>query len=71
MYLLYIFPPLAPHTYDFVVLISLTQPRKIFLVVLQIGKAIIPTYVVLERVNIWRTMESTTAWGLRRRQSRG
>jgi hypothetical protein len=30
--------PLAPHTYDFVVLTSLTHPRKILLVVLQIGK---------------------------------
>jgi hypothetical protein len=29
MYLLYIFPPWAPHTYDFVVLTSLTHPRKI------------------------------------------
>jgi hypothetical protein len=35
MYLLYIFPPWAPHTYDFVVLTSLTHPRKIILVVLQ------------------------------------
>jgi hypothetical protein len=32
-------PPWAPHTYDFVVLTSLTHPRKILLVVLQIGKA--------------------------------
>jgi hypothetical protein len=32
-------PPRAPHTYDFVVLTSLTHPRKIILVVLQIGKA--------------------------------
>jgi hypothetical protein len=39
MYLLYIFPPWAPHTYDFVVLTSLTHPRKILLVVLQIRKA--------------------------------
>jgi hypothetical protein len=39
MYLLYIFPPEAVHTYDFVVLTSLTHPRKIRLVVLQIGKA--------------------------------
>jgi hypothetical protein len=31
-------PPWAPHTYDFVVLTSLTHPRKILLVVLQIGK---------------------------------
>jgi hypothetical protein len=29
----------APHTYDLVVLTSLTHPRKILLVVLQIGKA--------------------------------
>jgi hypothetical protein len=29
----------APYTYDFVVLTSLTHPRKILLVVLQIGKA--------------------------------
>jgi hypothetical protein len=29
---------LAPHTYDFVVLTYLTHPRKIVLVVLQIGK---------------------------------
>jgi hypothetical protein len=36
-YLLYIFPP-ELHTYDFVVLTSLTHPRKILLVVLQIGK---------------------------------
>jgi hypothetical protein len=33
------FTPWAPHTYDFVVLTSLTHPRKIILVVLQIGKA--------------------------------
>jgi hypothetical protein len=40
MYLLYIFPlSRAPHTYGFVVLTSLTHPRKIFLVVLQIRKA--------------------------------
>jgi hypothetical protein len=39
MYLLYIFPPWAPHTYVFVVLTSLTHPREILLVVLQIGKA--------------------------------
>jgi hypothetical protein len=39
MYLLYIIPPSAPHTYDFVVLTSLTHPRKILLVLLQIGKA--------------------------------
>jgi hypothetical protein len=32
-------PSWAPHTYDFVVLTSLTHPRKILLVVLQIGKA--------------------------------
>jgi hypothetical protein len=31
-------PPWAPHTYDFVVLTSLIHPRKIILVVLQIGK---------------------------------
>jgi hypothetical protein len=31
-------PPRAPHTYDFVVLTSLTHPRKNILVVLQIGK---------------------------------
>jgi hypothetical protein len=31
-------PPRAPHTYDFVVLTLLTHPRKILLVVLQIGK---------------------------------
>jgi hypothetical protein len=37
MYLLYIFPR-APHTYGFIVLTSLTHPRKIILVVLQIGK---------------------------------
>jgi hypothetical protein len=29
----------STHTYDFVVLTSLTHPRKILLVVLQIGKA--------------------------------
>jgi hypothetical protein len=34
MYLLYTFPQ-APHAYDFVVLTSLTHPRKILLVVLQ------------------------------------
>jgi hypothetical protein len=39
MYLLYIFlPPRAPHTYEFDILTSLTHPRKILLVVLQIGK---------------------------------
>jgi hypothetical protein len=40
MYLLYIFLPVMSftHTYDFVVLTSLTHPRKILLVVLQIGK---------------------------------
>jgi hypothetical protein len=32
------FSPWAPHTYDFVVLTSLTHPRKILVVVLQIGK---------------------------------
>jgi hypothetical protein len=31
-------PPWAPYTYDFVVLTSLTHPRKIILVVLRIGK---------------------------------
>jgi hypothetical protein len=31
-------PPSAPHTYDFVVLTSLTHPRKIILFMLQIGK---------------------------------
>jgi hypothetical protein len=31
-------PPWAPHTYDFVVLTSLTHSQKILLVVLQIGK---------------------------------
>jgi hypothetical protein len=50
MYLLYIFPfPWAPHTYDFVVLNSLTHPRNILLVVLQTGKSqrlfITPKYV--------------------------
>jgi hypothetical protein len=39
IYLLYIFPPeLHTHTYDFVVLTSLTHPRKILLGVLRIGK---------------------------------
>jgi hypothetical protein len=37
MYSLYIFP-LTSHTYDFVVLTSLTHPRKVLLVVLKIGK---------------------------------
>jgi hypothetical protein len=32
-------PPWAPHTYDFVVLTSLTHPSEILLVMLQIGKA--------------------------------
>jgi hypothetical protein len=32
-------PPWAPHTYDFVVITSLTHPRKIILVVKKIGKA--------------------------------
>jgi hypothetical protein len=32
------YSPLAPHAYDFVVLTSLTHPRKIILVLLQIGK---------------------------------
>jgi hypothetical protein len=31
-------PPRTPYTYDFVVPTSLTHPRKILLVVLQIGK---------------------------------
>jgi hypothetical protein len=39
MYLLYIFALSSTHTYDFVVLFSLTNPRNILLVVLQIGKA--------------------------------
>jgi hypothetical protein len=30
-------PPRAPHTYGFVVITSITHPRKIILVVLQIG----------------------------------
>jgi hypothetical protein len=34
MYLLYAFPLSSPHTYDFVVLTSVTHPRKILLVVL-------------------------------------
>jgi hypothetical protein len=38
MYLLYIFPLSATHTYDFVALTSLTRPRKIILVVLQVRK---------------------------------
>jgi hypothetical protein len=38
MYLLYILALWAPHTYDFVVLISLIHQRNILLVVLQIGK---------------------------------
>jgi hypothetical protein len=38
VFTLYI-PPWAPHTYCFVVLTSLTHPRKIILFVLQIGKA--------------------------------
>jgi hypothetical protein len=33
------YSPWAPHTYGFVVLTSLTHPRKILFVVLQIGKA--------------------------------
>jgi hypothetical protein len=33
------YSPWVPHTYDFVVLTCLTYPRKILLVVLQIGKA--------------------------------
>jgi hypothetical protein len=36
---MYLYSPRAPHTYDFVVLTSLTHPRKILLVVLEIGKA--------------------------------
>jgi hypothetical protein len=32
------YSPCAPHTYDFIVLTSLTQPRKILLIVLQIEK---------------------------------
>jgi hypothetical protein len=41
IYLLYIFPLSSTHLwlYDFIVQTSLTQPRKILLVVLQIGKA--------------------------------
>jgi hypothetical protein len=31
-------PPWAPHTYEFIVLTPLTHPRKIILVLLQIGK---------------------------------
>jgi hypothetical protein len=38
MYVLYIFPLSSTHAYGVVVLISLTHPRKILLVVLQIGK---------------------------------
>jgi hypothetical protein len=40
MYLHYIFPPPpgGPHAYDFLVLNSLAHPRKIMLVLLQIGK---------------------------------
>jgi hypothetical protein len=38
MYLLYLFPE-APHTYDFVAVTSLTHPRKLLLVVLQIRRA--------------------------------
>jgi hypothetical protein len=38
MYLLCIFPPELETLYDFAVLTSLTHPRKILLVVLQIGK---------------------------------
>jgi hypothetical protein len=38
VFTLYI-PPWAPHTYDFVILTSLTHSRKILFVVLQIGKA--------------------------------
>jgi hypothetical protein len=32
-------PPWAPHTYDFFILTSLTHPRKILLIVLELGKA--------------------------------
>jgi hypothetical protein len=33
------YPPLSPkHTYDFAVITSLTHPRKMLLLVLQIGK---------------------------------
>jgi hypothetical protein len=44
MYLLYIYIiinilPWTPHTYDFVVLTSLTNRREILFVVLKIGKA--------------------------------
>jgi hypothetical protein len=51
MYLLYLFTSeLHTHTYDFVVLTSLTHPRKILLVVLQIRKAqrliSTPTYLL-------------------------
>jgi hypothetical protein len=38
MYLLYIFPLSSTHNYDFVVLTSLTHPRKNHYIVLQIGK---------------------------------
>jgi hypothetical protein len=33
------YSPGVPHTYDFIVPTSLTHPRKILLLVLQIGKA--------------------------------
>jgi hypothetical protein len=36
--IVFTYSPRAPHTYDFVVLTSLTHIRKILLVVLQIGK---------------------------------
>jgi hypothetical protein len=39
MYLLYTFPPELHTLMDLVVLTSLTHPRKILLVALQIGKA--------------------------------
>jgi hypothetical protein len=39
VFTLYNPPPWAPLSYDFVVLTSLTHPRKILLVVLQIGEA--------------------------------
>jgi hypothetical protein len=45
VFTLYI-PPWAPHTYDFVVLTSLTHPRKIILVVQQIRKAKVPLHML-------------------------
>jgi hypothetical protein len=59
-------PPWASHTYDFVVLTSLTHPRKIVLVVLQIGNRksqrliSTPTYVIIIMIlksRIFRTCE--------------